>query len=112
MLPLIKTVSASSAFKVPDAVHHAAITNESTPKAFIVVIFVNRSASRVQFRTVLLVMENFLFFDFACPRLLRIEIRIAGFSKEKNKMVTNFLFANGMSIYRVAARSQCRGDEP
>src|SRR5712691_11484820 len=83
MLPLIKTVSADSAFKVPDAVHQTAITNKTTPEAFIVVIFVNRSAIIECGSGPSYLGGRISFFDFACPLLFRIEIRIAGFSKEK-----------------------------
>src|SRR5438874_2203146 len=83
MLPLIKTVSADSAFKAPDAVDQTAITNETTPKAFTVVIFISRSAIVEGRADRLTCRENFLFPDFTSRPLIRIEIRIAGLSKKK-----------------------------
>jgi hypothetical protein len=49
------------------------------------------------------------FYGFACLRLLRIKIRVASFSGN-DQDVSEFSFANPMSIYRVAALSLFGGE--
>jgi hypothetical protein len=53
--------------------------------------------------------RKFVFYGFASRRLLRIKIRVASFS-EKEQTVSEFSFANPMSIYRVAALSLFCGE--
>src|SRR5439155_1712112 len=105
MLPLIKTVSADSAFKAPDAVDQTAITNETTPKAFTVVIFISRSAIVEGRADRLTYRENFLFPDFTSRPLIRIEIRIAGLSKRKEDGITSHRDIRALVI---SQSSRCR----
>jgi hypothetical protein len=53
--------------------------------------------------------KKICFYGFACLRLLRIKIRVASFS-ENEQDVSEFSFANPMSIYRVAALSLSGGE--
>jgi hypothetical protein len=53
--------------------------------------------------------KKIYFYCFACLRLLRIKIRVASFS-ENEQDVSEFSFANPMSIYRVAALSLSGGE--